>query len=129
MDNFKLRYELAGADEEIATLREKLEKFENIENEIGCPIDVFWKVYRKLSGHSDSDIHLYTISNENEVVEIMPTEIISGTYSNYPKDCSFKYRIWDKTKNVYKETYSYFHFNDYNANWFLDKKIAEKHKN
>ena len=126
MDNYHLRYELASADEEITKLREKLKNFENVENEIGCPIDVFWKVYRRLSGHGSSNIHLYTISNKNEVLEILPTQIISGTYSNYPNDCSFGYRIWDKENKFYKNTFSYFHFHDYNEAWFLDKNIAQK---
>lgn len=110
--------------QQLAELKEKLAQYENIEKEIGCDIEVFWKVYRRLSGHGKSDIHLYSIFN-NEIVEIMPTEIISGTYSNYPQDCSFKYSIWDKICESYQETYSYFHFHDYNNEWFLSKEEAE----
>lgn len=116
---------IQGLKNELTELKEKLAQYENIEKEIGCDIKIFWKVYRRLSGHGKSDIHLYSIFN-NEIVEIMPTEIISGTYSNYPQDCSFKYSIWDKICESYKETYSYFHFHDYNNEWFLSKKEAEQ---
>ena len=111
--------------QQLAELKEKLAQYENIEKEIGCDIEVFWKVYRRLSGHGKSDIHLYSIFN-NEIVEIMPTEIISGTYSNYPQDCSFKYLVWNKICESYQETYSYFHFHDYNNEWFLSKEEAEQ---
>ena len=116
---------IADLEQELAELKEKLAQYENIEKEIGCDIEVFWKVYRRLSGHGKSDIHLYSIFN-NEIVEIMPTEIISGTYSNYPQDCSFKYSVWDKICESYQETYSYFHFHDYNNEWFLSKEEAEQ---
>lgn len=110
---------------ELAELKQKLTQYKNIEKEIGCDIEIFWKVYRRLSGHGKYDIHLYSIFN-NEIVEIMPTEIISGTYSNYPQDCSFKYSVWDKICESYQETYSYFHFHDYNKEWFLSKEEAEQ---
>ena len=116
---------IAYLEQELAELKEKLAQYENIEKEIGCDIEVFWKVYRRLSGHGKYDIHLYSIFN-NEIVEIMPTEIISGTYSNYPQDCSFKYSVWDKICESYQETYSYFHFHDYNNEWFLSKEEAEQ---
>ena len=116
---------IADLEQELAELKEKLAQYENIEKEIGCDIEVFWKVYRRLSGHGKYDIHLYSIFN-NEIVEIMPTEIISGTYSNYPQDCSFKYSVWDKICESYQETYSYFHFHDYNNEWFLSKEEAEQ---
>lgn len=110
----------------IAELEEQLKKFESIEKEIGCDIEVFWKVYRKISGHGNvGDLSLYTITDENEIIKIMPTEIISGTYSNYPQDCSFKYWIWDNVKGYYKHTYTYFHFHDYKRYWFLTKEEAE----
>ena len=110
----------------IAELEEQLKKFESIEKEIGCNIEVFWKVYRKISGHGNvGDLSLYTITDENEIIKIMPTEIISGTYSNYPQDCSFKYCIWDNVKGYYKHTYTYFHFHDYKRYWFLTKAEAE----
>ena len=112
-------------NQRIAELEEQLKKFESIEKEIGCDMEVFWKVYRKLSGHGSNNLHLYTITNDNEVIEIMPTEIISGTHSNYPQDCSFKYEIWDKVHKYYRDTYSYFHFHDYNEDWFLTKEEAE----
>ena len=121
----KVYQENADLKNELAELKEKLAQYENIEKEIGCDIEVFWKVYRRLSGHGKSDIHLYSIFN-NEIVEIMPTEIMSGTYSNYPQDCSFKYLVWDKICESYQETYSYFHFHDYNNEWFLSKEEAEK---
>ena len=112
-------------EQELAELKQKLTQYKNIEKEIGCDIEIFWKVYRRLSGHGKYDIHLYSIFN-NEIVEIMPTEIISGTYSNYPRDCSFKYLVWDKICESYQETYSYFHFHDYNNEWFLSKEKAEQ---
>lgn len=121
----KVHQENANLKNELVELKEKLAQYENIEKEIGCDIEVFWKVYRRLSGHGKSDIHLYSIFN-NEIVEIMPTEIISGTYSNYPQDCSFKYSVWDKICESYQETYSYFHFHDYNNEWFLSKEEAEQ---
>lgn len=121
----ELKNKIADLEQELAELKEKLAQYENIEKEIGCDIEVFWKVYRRLSGHGKSDIHLYSIFN-NEIVEIMPTEIISGTYSNYPQDCSFKYLVWDKICESYQETYSYFHFHDYNNEWFLSKEEAEQ---
>lgn len=117
-------YNYQQKDRQLAELKEKLTQYENIEKEIGCDIEIFWKVYRRLSGHGKYDIHLYSIFN-NEIVEIMPTEIISGTYSNYPQDCSFKYSVWDKICESYQETYSYFHFHDYNNEWFLSKEEAQ----
>ena len=121
----ELKNKIADLEQELAELKEKLAQYENIEKEIGCDIEVFWKVYRRLSGHGKSDIHLYSIFN-NEIVEIIPTEIISGAYSNYPQDCSFKYSVWDKICESYQETYSYFHFHDYNNEWFLSKEEAEQ---
>lgn len=123
--NIKLANDNYALEQELAELKEKLTQYENIEKEIGCDIEIFWKVYRLLSGHGKYDIHLYSIFN-NEIVEIMPTEIISGTYSNYPQDCSFKYLVWDKICESYQETYSYFHFHDYNNEWFLSKEEAEQ---
>lgn len=123
--NIKLANDNYALEQQLAELKEKLTQYENIEKEIGCDIEIFWKVYRRLSGHGKYDIHLYSLFN-NEIVEIMPTEIISGTYSNYPQDCSFKYLVWDKICESYQETYSYFHFHDYNNEWFLSKEEAEK---
>ena len=117
--------ECANAKNELAELKQKLTQYKNIEKEIGCDIEIFWKVYRRLSGHGGHNIHLYSIFN-NEIVEIMPTGIISGTYSNYPQDCSFKYSVWNKICECYQETYSYFHFHDYNKEWFLSKEEAEQ---
>ena len=110
----------------IAELEEQLKRFETIQKEIGCDIAVFWEVYRKMSGHGNiEDLSLYTITDENEIIKIMPTEIISGTYSNYPQDCSFKYWIWDNVKGCYKHAYTYFHFHDYKRYWFLTKEEAQ----
>lgn len=110
----------------IAELEEQLKKFESIEKEIGCDMEVFWSVYRKISGHENSnELSLYSITDENEIIKIMPTEIISGTYSNYPQDCSFKYWIWDNVKGCYKHTYTYFHFHDYKRYWFLTEEEAQ----
>lgn len=119
-----LERQIKDLKQELSELKEKLTQYENIEKEIGCDIEIFWKVYRRLSGHGKYDIHLYSIFN-NEIVEIMPTEIISGTYSNYPQDCSFKYLVWNKICESYQETYSYFHFHDYNNEWFLSKEEAQ----
>jgi hypothetical protein len=117
--------ESADAKKELAELKQKLTQYKSIEEEIGCDIEIFWKVYRRLSGHGGHNIHLYSIFN-NEIVEIMPTVIISGTYSNYPQDCSFSYSVWNKICECYQETYSYFHFHDYNKEWFLSKEEAEQ---
>lgn len=108
----------------IAEHDKSMEAMRALENELGCPIDVFWIVYRKLSGHGVADHNLYALSN-GKIKKIKPETIMSGTYSNYPKDCSFTYSTWDSEAQLYCDTHSYYHFHDYGVDWFLTRQEAE----
>ena len=90
-DNYHLRYELAGADETIANLRQQLAEKQNTIDEINKEFVQAVHDWKALCAEKDKEIEKlkqqYTIlENENGK---LTTELIMGKYKKAQKEVSF----------------------------------------